>query len=59
LPERDPPIKCTLQVALEDNLPVFNDALLALILGRCLQTARVFVAEIIDEFIPGLDVVHA
>jgi hypothetical protein len=59
LPKRDPPMQCALQMASEETLPILKEALVKLTLGQCPLTTWVFVANITDEFVLGLDVMHA
>jgi hypothetical protein len=58
-PERKPSRRHILQTAAGSTLPILNEALVKLTLGRRPITTRVFVANITDEFILALDVVYA
>jgi hypothetical protein len=58
-PERRPSRTYVLQTASEETLPVLKEALVELTLGRRALRIRVFVAEVTDEFILGLDILQA
>ena len=58
-PKRRPGRTYVLQTASGENLPVLKEALVKLTLGRRALRIWVFVAEVTDEFILGLDVLRA
>jgi hypothetical protein len=51
LPERDPPMQCTLQTASGKTLPILKEAFIKLTLGWHPLTTWVFITNITDEFI--------
>jgi hypothetical protein len=59
LPERDLLTKCALQTAPGETLPILKEVLVTLTLGRHPLITSVFIANITDEFILGLNVMHA
>jgi hypothetical protein len=59
LPERRPGRQCVLQVGLGRTIPIVKEALVELTLGQRAVNIWVFVADIRDEFIPGLDILRA
>ena len=58
-PERKPSRAYVLQTASGETIPVLKEALVELTLGRQALRTWVFVAEVTDEFILGLDVLRA
>ena len=58
-PERKPSRAYVLQTASGETLPVLREALVELTLGQRALRIWVFVAEVTDEFILGLDVLRA
>jgi hypothetical protein len=58
-PERKPSRAYVLQTASGETIPVLKEALVLLTLGRRALTIWVFVPEVTDEFILGLDVLRA
>jgi hypothetical protein len=58
-PERQPHPGFTLQTVSGASLPILKEVLLTLTLGRCPLRMWVFVANITDELIFGLDVLRA
>jgi predicted aspartyl protease len=59
LPEREPSTKCALQTASGETLPILKEAFVTLTLGRRPLGIYVFVADITDELILGLDILRA
>jgi hypothetical protein len=57
-PERNPSRAYVLQTASGETIPVLKEALVELTLGQLALRIWVFVAEITDEFIIGLDVLR-
>jgi hypothetical protein len=58
-PERKPSRAYILQTASGETIPVLKEALVELTLGRRAMRIWMFVAEVTDEFILGLDVLRA
>jgi predicted aspartyl protease len=58
-PERKPSRTHVLQTASGETIPVLKKALVELTLGRRALRIWVFIAEVTDEFILGLDVLRA
>jgi hypothetical protein len=58
-PERKPSRPYVLQTASGETIPLLKEALVELTLGRRALRIWVFVAEVTDEFILGLDVLRA
>jgi hypothetical protein len=58
-PERKPSRAYVLQTASGETIPVLKEALVELSLGRRALRIWVFVTEVTDEFILGLDVLRA
>jgi hypothetical protein len=58
-PERKPSRLYVLQMASGEIIPILKEALVELTLGRGALKILVFVAEITDEFILGLDILRA
>jgi len=58
-PERKPSRACVLQTASGETIPVLKEALINLTLGWQAVRIWVFIAEVINEFILGLDVLRA
>ena len=58
-PERKPSRAYVLQTASGETLPMLREALVELTLGQRALSIWVFVAEVTDEFILGLDVLRA
>jgi hypothetical protein len=56
-PTREPSLRCMLQTASWETLPALKESLLELVLGW--NPIRTFVVQITDEFILGLDFMHA
>jgi hypothetical protein len=48
-----------LQTVSTEALPIIKEVFLTLMLGWCLVTISVFIADITNEFILGLDILHA
>jgi hypothetical protein len=59
LPERDLSTSYVLQMELWEILRVLKEALVTVTVGRRPLTTWVFFANVIDEFILGLDVMHS
>jgi hypothetical protein len=59
LPEREPSTKCALQTASGETLPILKEAFVTLTLGRLPLEIWVFVADLTDELILGLDILRA
>jgi hypothetical protein len=59
LPERQPSRQYILQVLSGQTIPIVKKALVDLNLGQRTLKTRVFVADITDEFILGLDILRA
>ena len=58
-PEKKPSRACVLQTASGETIPVLKEALVELTLGRRALRIWVFVADVTDEFILGLDILRA
>jgi hypothetical protein len=58
-PERQPHPGFTLQIVSGESLPILKEVLLTLMLGRRPLKMWVFVANITDELILGLDILRA
>jgi hypothetical protein len=58
LPKREPSTKYALQTASEETLLILKEAFVTLTLGRRPLKTWVFVANITNEFILGLDVLR-
>jgi hypothetical protein len=58
LPEREVTRKTYVRSVSGQIVPILKEALLKLILGKCLLTAWVFVANITEEFTLGLDIMY-
>jgi hypothetical protein len=58
-PERQPHPGFTLQTVSGESLPILKEVLLTLTLGRCPLKMWVFVANITDELILGLDILRS
>jgi hypothetical protein len=58
LPERQPNQSYNLQTVSGEALPILKEAVLKLTLGRYSLNILVFVANIANEFAPGLDILH-
>jgi hypothetical protein len=59
LPEREPSTKCALQTTSGETLPILKEAFVTLTLWRRPLGIWVFVADITNELILGLDVLRA
>jgi hypothetical protein len=59
LPERRPGRQCILQVESGRTIPIVKEVLVELTLGQRTLKIWVFVAEMTDEFILGLDILWA
>jgi hypothetical protein len=59
LPEREPPAKCALQTESGETLPILEEAFVTPTLGRPPLEIWVFIADITDELILGLDILRA
>jgi hypothetical protein len=56
LPKRDPPMKCALQMASWEGLPILKEALVTLTVGQNPLSTWMFGVSVTDEFIQGLDI---
>jgi hypothetical protein len=59
MPERKPSLPYVLQTASGETIPVMKEAHVELTPGRCTLRTWELVADITDEFIPGLDMLQA
>jgi hypothetical protein len=59
LPEREPSMKCALQMPSRETLPILKEVFMTLTQGQRPLKTWVVVANITDEFILGLDVLQA
>jgi hypothetical protein len=57
-PERQPNLRLTLHVVSGETLPILKEVFLTQTLGRCPLKIWVFVTDITNEFILGLDILR-
>jgi hypothetical protein len=58
-PERQPDQRFKLQMVSGEAMPVLKEVFLTMTLGRCPKKIRIFLANITNEFILGLDTLRA